>query len=391
MVHHWSRLRKWILTAPLSLAAALLLCLLLLPLRGFASPPTLQVPTIRIGHAPTDHHAPLYIAALNPDYFKAHGGLYLKQITPRKQYQLMDGDRLLANINISSGAGGEKLVRTLDEGLNDLSFGGVPALLSFIDKGSEIKILSPTMADGSGLVVRPDLPARNWQEFVSLARTGPEPIRIGFKTALSVQVLILEAALRAEQIAYSKDVTAKGGAGIILMNLAEEKNLLPALENGIIDGFVINQPFVAMAEDKGSGRTLARLSELPPKGSWQQTPCCALAGNTRYVAEHPLEVEALLTLLLRANMYLTAHPEESASQVAEWLGVAPSVERLALPTITFTTDYSGDWHHGVDFWIDSMIAAGKLKDRVKKARETNSLPATVYDMKIYARARKNLK
>ncbi|MHB8809153.1 MAG: ABC transporter substrate-binding protein [Desulfobulbaceae bacterium] len=389
-MHHCSILRKWILTALLSGPAVLLLCLLL-PLHGFASPPPGQVPFIRIGHAPNDHHSPLYIAAMNPDYFRTHGGLYLKQITFRKEYQLMDGERLLANLIITSSAGGEKLVRTLDEGLNDLSFGGVPALFSFIDKGSEIKILSPTMADGSGLVVRPDLPARNWQEFVALARTGPEPLRIGYKTALSVQVLILEAALRAEQIAYSKDVAAKGGARVILMNLAEEKNLLPALENGIIDGFVINQPFVAMAEDKGSGRTLANLSELPPKGSWQLTPCCALAGNTRYVAAHPLEVEAALTLFLRANRYITEHPEESSRQVAEWLGVAPEVERLSLPTITFTTDYSGHWHRGVDFWIDSMVEAGKLKNRVKKARETNSLPATVYDMEIYFRARENIK
>ena len=145
-----------------------------------------------------------------------------------------------------------------------------------------------------------------------------------------------------------------------------------------------------MAEHKGSGRTLAQLSEMPPKGSWQLIPCCALAGNTKYVAEHPLEAEALLTLLLQANRYITEHPEESARQVAEWLGVAPEVERLSLPTITFITAYSEDWHRGVGFWIDSMVAAGKLKNRVKKARETNSLPAAVYDLDIYSRAIKNI-
>jgi NitT/TauT family transport system substrate-binding protein len=240
------------------------------------------------------------------------------------------------------------------------------------------------------MVVRPDLPAQNWQEFVALARTSPEPLKIGFKSALSVQVLILEAALRAEQIAYSENVTAKDGARVILVDLTEEKNLLPALENGIVDGFVINQPFAAMAENKGIGRTLAQLSELPPAGNWRQTPCCALAGNNRYVAEHPREVEALLTLLLRANQYIAGHPEESARQVAEWLGVAPEVERLSLPTISFTTEYSADWNRGVDFWIDSMVSAGKLKSKVKKARETGTLPATVYDLEIYSRARKNM-
>ena len=98
----------------------------------------------------------------------------------------------------------------------------------------------------------------------------------------------------------------------------------------------------------------------------------------------------LLTLLLRANQYLSAHPEESARQVAEWLGVPPEVEQLSLPTIFFTTDYSPAWNRGVDFWIDNMVAAGKLQGLVKKARETNTLPGTVYDLEIYGRARNKM-
>lgn len=371
---------------PFSGVAALILWLLL-SLPALAAD---EVPTIRIGHSPNDHHAPLFIAAMNPDYFKAHGGLFLKEISFRTQYQLMDGDRLLAHVVINTGAGGEKLVRSLDEGLNDLSFGGVPAMLSFIDKGSRMKILLPTMADGAGMVVRPDLPARNWQEFVALARTASEPLKIGFKSVLSVQLLILEAALRAEEIPHARGMEAREGTRVLLVDLAEEKNLLPALENGIVDGYVINQPYVAMAEHKGSGRTLAQLSDLPPAGRWENTPCCALAGNSSYVAAHPKEVEALLTLLLRANQYISAHQEESARQVAAWLGVAPEVERLALPTISFTTDYAPAWDRGVDFWIESMIQAGKLQGAVKKAKESQTLPGTVYDLEIYGRARKKM-
>lgn len=48
------------------------------------------------------------------------------------------GDHPVAEVFINSSSGGKKLNRTLDEKHNDITFGGVPAMLSFIDQGSDM-------------------------------------------------------------------------------------------------------------------------------------------------------------------------------------------------------------------------------------------------------------
>ena len=141
----------------------ILLCFLFILFSGCSQPEPQQLPTLRIGHAPHDHHAPLYIAAMNQDFFKENGGVYLKEITFRENYILIVNDRPVAEIIIDSGTGGKKLIRTLDENLNDITFGGVPAMLSFIDKGSEMEILLPVNAEGAGLVVKTNMPVANWE------------------------------------------------------------------------------------------------------------------------------------------------------------------------------------------------------------------------------------
>lgn len=369
---------------------AILLLVTLLFTAACSSQSSKEIPLLRIGHAPHDHHAPLYIAAMNPDYFKHHGGIYLRQINFRSDYELVEGDRPLARVVINQSTGGEKLIRNLDENLNDLSFGGVPAMLSYIDRGSDFKILLPVMSEGGGLVVRKDLPVSNWQEFAALVRQEEKPFKIGYKTAVSVQNLIFETALQAEQIPFAQSNGDNTGVDIVLINLFGAKNLIPALENGIIDGFVVNQPFVAMAMHKGSGKLIAQLGDLPPAGKWKNNPCCALAGNNQYVSSQPQAVQALLTLLLRANSFIGQYPEQSAGQIAEWLGIEPEIERLSLPTISFNLEYTEDWNRGVDFWVESMVTAANLNSKVKVAYEQGMLRPTVYNMELYARARQKM-
>ena len=368
-----------------------LLFLLLLTLSACTQPEPEKLPTLRIGHAPHDHHAPLYIAAMNPDFFRENGGVYLKEVSFRKEYILISNNRELANVIIDSTTGGKKLIRTLDENLNDITFGGVPAMINFIDKGSEIEILLPVMSEGAGLVVHKDMPVSKWEEFVQHVNTQTKPLKIGYKTAVSNQNLIFETALKSVSIPFTKNGDdPPDGTKIILVNLFGAKNLIPATQNGVIDGFVVNQPFVAMAEYKGAGKMIASLSDLPPAGKWKNSPCCALAGNKKFVAAHPQVVDQLLALLLRANKFITENTEQSAQQIAKWLDIDPEIERRSLPTIKYTTKYDEDWKRGVDYWVESMVEAEKLNKNVKTAREKDKMEETIYNMQPYTRARKNI-
>ncbi|OGQ94298.1 MAG: hypothetical protein A2521_14105 [Deltaproteobacteria bacterium RIFOXYD12_FULL_57_12] len=347
------------------------------------------IPVIRIGHAPHDHHAPLYVAAMNPEYFQKHGGIFLKEITFRQEYELVADNRTVARLLISSSPGGQELLRKLNEDQFDLVFGGVPAMIDFIDQGSAMRILAPAMTEGAGLVVGKELAAGSWPEFVEYVRASKTPVRIGYKNDVSVQNLIFEYGLREVGITYGKGLDAPD-VKVALLNLRGEKNLIPALRDGLIDGFVINQPYMALAEQQGVGKYIASLNELPPAGRWHGTPCCAVAGNTSSVAAQPKAMEALLTLLLRANRFLTENQKTAAGQVARWLDLPVEVEEKSLPTINFTVDFDKDWDRGVNFWIESMIQADLLQGSLKEAYQTGHLNERLYDRALFDQVRNRL-
>ncbi|BBO81801.1 ABC transporter substrate-binding protein [Desulfosarcina ovata] len=344
---------------------------------------------MRIGHAPHDHHSPLFIAALNPSYFKENGGIYLQEVVFRKEYRLISHGKLIADVIIDSVTGGKELIRKLHEEYFDISFGGVPAILHFIDQGADLKILSPVMAEGAGFAVRADLPFDDWDGFLQYVRCQDRPFRVGYKMAVSVQNIIFEKALQTSKISFGRSLDERD-VQVQLLNLYGAKNLPSALSNGLIDGFVVMQPYLAQAKRDTKLKIVAMLSELPPNGNWKGHPCCALAANSVYLNTHPEESTALLALLMRANRYIREYPSQSALQISKWLGTSPDVEADALGTIRFGVDFDDDWNRGVHHWIQTMIDSGDLKDRVKRMFETDQTMSQIYAKDIYDRAKRTM-
>jgi len=344
-----------------------------------------EIPEIRIGHAPHDHHATLYVAAAKGEYFKDIAGVYLKKIQGEKKYQLFKKNRLLANVTIDSSTGGIHLIRKLDEKILDVSFGGVPAMIGMIDTGSRIKILAPVMTEGAALVVNKDMPVRDWSEFIDYIKKSESPVKIGYKVDVSVQNLIFESALNEENISFSKDIDDES-AEVILINLHGPKNLIPSLEADIIDGFVVMQPFPALAEYKKAGKIVAHLKSLPPEGKWNNHPCCALAAGEDFIKDQSEITEALVKLFYHANEFIGKNSEESAEITAKWLGTPISVEENSLPTINYINEYNNEWDRGVEFWISSLIDKGLLTGKVKSAYEGSGFEDVIYDKTFYNKA-----
>ena len=345
-----------------------------------------EVPLVHIGHAPHDHHAAMYVAAVKGGYFKEHGGVYLLEEIYKKKYRLYRGETLLANVDIDSGTGGIHLIRKLDEKILDVSFGGVPAMIEMMDGGSRIKIVAPVMTEGAAFAVSGDMPVNDWDSFVKYVKKTEETVRVGYKVEVSVQNLIFESALREEGLTFTKDLES-AEAEIALINLHGPKNLIPSLKAGVIDGFVVMQPFPALAEYESAGKIIAHLRSLPPEGMWHDHPCCALAANEDFIESDSEIVEALVELFYHANLFLSENSEESAEITSSWLGTPVQVESKSLPTINFLTNYSAEWNKGVSFWISSLINRGLLSGNVKQAYENDSVDKLIYDNTFYDNVR----
>lgn len=367
-----------------------LFCFLLLSFLqvSCSSEPVIQ-PSIRLGYSSHDHHAALYIAAQLPEYFRQQGDLYLKEIEFKQRYQLIEKDKVLAEVLLNSSVGGGQLIRKLHEKQLDIALGGVPAMIQQVDAGSELKIVAPLMSEGAALVLAKDFPANDWKSFVAAVQQAEKPMRIGYKIQTSSQNLIFEQALLTEGIDFSREEET-ADAHVVVRNLFGAKNLIPALENGLIDGFVVMQPFAAQAEHQAVGKVVARLRDLPPQQQWYDHPCCAIAANGPLRLQQRELLSRLIALLLRANDYLQKHPRESAALVANWLDRPLAVEELSLPTINYLVDYPANWHRGVEFWVTTMEQQGRLRGTLQSAARQGTINGLLYDMEIYEQARRQV-
>ncbi len=337
------------------------------------------IPEINVGHAPHDHHAALYIAASRPDFFQKNGDVYLKEITYRRKYELYSQDTLLARLNIQSSTGGAQLIRKLTERQLDICFGGVPAMIQAIDSGSPLCLLMPLMTGGAGLMLRKDIPVDNWGEFIAYLSHANAPVRIGYKAASSVQNLILEQALEYEKIPFSRHMH-QAYTPLVLINMYDAANLIPGMRDGIIDGFVIMEPFLTLARKELGARMICALDKLPPEGLWSEYPCCALAAVDRtFVEEQEKTVTAMVRLVRLAHDYIQKHPQDAAKAVAQWLDQPEEIELISLPSIHFLNDFTAAWRAGVRSWVRSLIASGKITGKVAAAEKQGNLDKLLYD------------
>jgi NitT/TauT family transport system substrate-binding protein len=346
-----------------------------------------EMKVLKIGYVGHDHQSALYVAALSPEKTKADCGVYLKEIEAKKHYELMKDNKKLADIELYLSGGGSKMPTLMSQGHFEVGFGGVAAVAFFVDKGSPMKIIAPLHTKGDMLVLTPDTPVSSWEEFVAWARKKETPIRIGFKNPVAVAKLIFERALEEVGLTYTSDESDRS-SDILMVHMKGEENLVPGIQNKIIDGYVSNNPWCAIAEAKGAGKCVADLDELPP-GIWKNHPCCCIAATDEAMATKQDLIKELLKLIILATQYVNEDPEMHAAQTSEWIGTSVEVESKSLATSGFTTNPNQEWIQAMQIWIDEMNRLGQLDGKLKD-KKGNEATDILYDFGALNQAAKEL-
>ncbi len=347
-----------------------------------------EIQILKVGYVGHDHQSALYVAALEHERTKEDCGVYLKEIGSKKHYELIKNDKKIADVELYLSGGGSKMPTLMSQGHFEVGFGGVAAVAFFTDKGSPMKIIAPLHTKGDMLVLTPDNPVNSWEEFVAWAKKEKTPIRIGFKNPVAIAKLIFERALMEEGLTYTSDKSdVKKDVHMIL--LKGEKNLVPGLQNKIIDGYVSNNPWCAIAENKGIGKCVADLNELPP-GIWKDHPCCCIGATDEAMAIKKPIIKEFLKLIILATQYANEDPAMHVRDASTWIGTTIEVEEKSLPTSGFTTNPDEEWKKAMQVWIDEMNRLGKLEGTLKekKGREVEEI---LYDFSALNQAAKELK
>ena len=280
-----------------------------------------ETAVLKVGFVGHDHQSALYVAALEHERTMADAGVTLKEVEAKKHYELMKGSKKLADVELYLSGGGSKMPTLMAQGHFELGFGGVAAVAFFTDKGSPIKIVAPLHTKGDMLVLNPKNPVNSWDGFVDWAKKIETPIRIGFKNPIAVAKLIFERALEEVGLTYTSDKSDRD-KDILMVHMKGEKNLVPGIQNKIVDGYVSNNPWCAIAEDKGVGKIVADLNELPP-GIWKDHPCCCIGATDHAMAEKKIIIKEFLKLMILATNYMNEDPEVAIKDASGTIALLP--------------------------------------------------------------------
>ncbi len=343
--------------------------------------------TITVGHVGHDHHTALFVALDNAGQFASQSGISIKTIEEFKLYELYDQKRKVADIQIVKVGGGSKMPTALAQNVIEVGFGGVAPVLACVDSGAPVKLISPLHYKGDMFVVKPGFPAKTWEEFIEMAKAMDKPIRIGYKDPVAVAKIVFEEALKHEGISFGGDLSAQD-LQVHMINVKGGGKLNVALSGNLVDGYVGNNPFPAIAVEKGIGRIICDLEELPP-GTFRNHPCCCIAANAQITQEKSEAIVDLLVLFLQATETINNDPDKAVSSAVKWIGTSEDVERMSIPTSGFSMEPSELWYQTMAQWVKAMGSMGIFRDKLN-GLEPEQVAAAAYDFSLLEQAREKL-
>ncbi len=323
----------------------------------------------KIGFVKQDHHAAVFVAALRNEMMHENYPVYLIPLG-ENFYALIKNNEQVAEIEFIQSQGAINVPNNMQAGLFEMGFGGVVPFASSIDQGNPIAILSPLHQRGDMLVVTADNEAvTDWNSFISWVGSSEDPVVVGYKSPKAVALIIFQSALRETGIPFAMSGGDTDGAKIVLYNAQGQPNLNPALQEGMIDAYVSNNPACAMAEHSGIGKCVAELSMLPP-GDFENHPCCAIAATEEAIASKPDEVAAALELFAYATEFINENPEEAAAAASEWIGIPVEVELVSMSTSLYDMHVTADWTENMSTILDHMRGLNSFSGPLMDADDT---------------------
>ncbi|MFH0783176.1 MAG: ABC transporter substrate-binding protein [Pseudomonadota bacterium] len=356
---------------------------LMLPRRAFAT-----VPTIRFAYILSDHHAPLIVAAKHCEFFQQSFSIYLKPVIDGKRYDLYSEGERVADVQLIPTKKGPDVEKLVAQGSVDMAISGTQAVLLSIDRGVSTRIVSPLQTAGNVFVIDQKLPINSWNAFVAEVKGQERRFKIGIPGPETVASIIFSSALESEKITYTEDATDKK-ADVLFINMKGHGNLVAALGNQITQGIIGAQPFPAITIDRGIGRMILNLQDVPAAQDWHGHACCSLAATVPFLQQKPELAEMMLELMALGVEISNTRKDLTAQACATWLGDTISVERIAMESLSYTTTPSDQWRTSVNIFAQTMDDMGLFTGDLHGRQEAN-LATKAFDFNLIETVRQRL-
>jgi len=341
-----------------------LTCALLL-LMGIVFNPSLgsaqSMPALKTSYIFTTHHTPFMVAAARGEAFKDQG-VWLKTVLDKQKYELVADGRTVAVLDLVVAKSGSESATLFAMKHIDVALASVTAMITAVDKGTPLKVLCPLQTEGMALVAPAGSTLNNWEAFVDAAKAARQPLKIGYHSPTSAPKIVFEGALREAGLEVTEnpnDYKAK----VLMVDLKETGNMLPALAAKQVEAIVGPSPFPEVAITRGVGQVVADLRDLPPVGKWHDYPCCVIAARDEISAAHPEVVGKFVELMIKVNAWCNQNRVEAGILAANWIGIPEQAGRAS--QLVFLTGFSQSWMTNTGNYLKILDQMNKFNGQLK--------------------------
>lgn len=329
-----------------------------------------DVPVLKVGYIFTTHHTPLMVAATKGDEFKA-AGVHMHALIPKEKYELIADGKKIAILDLVVNKSGAETTTLFAQKHIDLAIASAPAIMAGIDKGTPLKMLSPLQTEGMALVMPKDSSIAGWNDLLAFIKESQKPVKIGYHSPTSAPKIVLEGALKEAGLKVTGDPNDLA-SNVLLVDLKDTSNMIPALNSKQVEGIVGPSPFPEVAVTKGVGKIVVDLRNLPPEGYWHDFPCCVTSARDEIIGKQPEIVKKFVEMIVRTNEWCNKNKAEAGALTAEWMGVPVEVGKAS--TLVFLTNFNDGWMRGAGIYLDILNKMGNFTGRLKDKRLENAKP-----------------
>ncbi|MEV0682729.1 ABC transporter substrate-binding protein [Nocardia sp. NPDC050378] len=163
--------------------------------------------------------------------------------------------------------------------------------------GANVRVLGWNHTNGSALTVAPDI-----TELEQLIGT-----QVAIPFWWSIHNIVLQKLLRAHDITPVVRRPASRAKRTVELIVMSPSDMVPALANRSISGYVVADPFNAIAQIKKIGRIHVFLGDV-----WREHACCVLVTRDDVIAERPHAVQAVTDAVVAAQLRISTDRPRAA-------------------------------------------------------------------------------
>lgn len=277
---------------------------------------------VRIGHLPSDHDSAMYVAQA------------------QKQYEAQG-----LKVEFTEFNNGGDLMTAMASGDIDVGYLGITPVMSSIEKGVPVKVLSGAQTEGSALVVAADSPIKSVKDLKGKTVATPGEA--------SIQYMLLQYALENNGLKMS-DVQATS---------MKVSSMCDALNAGKVDAIMVYEPYASIATSEGYGKVLEDSGDILP-----EHPCCVVAAREDFIQNHPNETKKILAIHENATNYVNANPSEAIKLLPKNIVANAEVQAKVLDKINFISGLDDNYKKSVMDFMNIEVKMGILKAPLTEAQ-----------------------